>query len=60
MAAFAKSWRGDEVARTNWACPQLGVGPWSVRPDLPQIVAVKRPTTNMTHAPLMVPRAAPA
>ena len=24
------------------------LGPWSVHPDLPQIVAVKRPTTNMT------------
>src|SRR5262245_4092821 len=28
--------------------PPIGVGRWSVRPDLSQIVAVKRPTTNMT------------
>jgi hypothetical protein len=38
---------GNKVAGAIGS-PNWGVGRWSVRPDLPQIVAVKRPTTNMT------------
>src|SRR5262245_2990015 len=46
MAAFAKSWRRLKVAGA--LAPPIGGRRWSARPDLPQIVAVKRPTTNMT------------
>jgi hypothetical protein len=47
MAAFVKSCNGNKLAGAGQLAPPIGDRAL-VSPDLPQIVAVKRPTTNLT------------